>query len=43
MTVHDAQSKTDLALADLKGSADMAEISGLWLSPQRCDPHGLHP
>jgi len=34
MTVHDAQSKTDLALADLKGSADMAEISGLWLSPR---------
>ncbi|QXW28443.1 YdgA family protein [Aeromonas sanarellii] len=34
MTVHDAQSKMDLALADLKGSADMAEISGLWLSPR---------
>ncbi|MCE9954687.1 DUF945 family protein [Aeromonas rivipollensis] len=33
MTVHDAQSKMDLALADLKGSADMAEISGIWLSP----------
>ena len=34
MTVHDAQSKMDLALADLKGSADMAEISGIWLSPR---------
>ncbi|WP_241005995.1 DUF945 family protein, partial [Aeromonas media] len=33
MTVHDAQTKMDLALADLKGSADMAEISGIWLSP----------
>ena len=25
----------DLGLADVKGSADMSEISGIWLSPNR--------
>lgn len=34
MTVHEEQSKMDLVLADLKGSADIAEISGVLLSPQ---------
>ncbi|EKP0306308.1 DUF945 family protein [Aeromonas veronii] len=34
MTVHEEQSKMDLVLADLKGSADIAEISGVFLSPQ---------
>lgn len=34
MTVHEEQSKMDLVLADLKGSADIAEISGVMLSPQ---------
>ncbi|MGL5524623.1 MAG: DUF945 family protein [Aeromonas veronii] len=34
MTVHEEQSKMDLVLADLKGSADIAEISGVTLSPQ---------
>ncbi|HHQ4748728.1 TPA: DUF945 family protein [Aeromonas veronii] len=34
MTVHEEQSKMDLVLADLKGSADIAEISGVILSPQ---------
>ncbi|EKB20148.1 DUF945 family protein [Aeromonas veronii] len=34
MTVHEEQSKMDLVLADLKGSADVAEISGVFLSPQ---------
>lgn len=33
MTLHETQSKLDLVLADLKGSADLAEISGIWLSP----------
>ena len=34
MTVHEEQSKMDLVLAEMKGSADLAEISGVWLSPQ---------
>ncbi|MEV3833763.1 DUF945 family protein [Aeromonas allosaccharophila] len=34
MTVHEEQSKMDLVLADMKGSADIAEISGVLLSPQ---------
>lgn len=34
MTVHEEQNKMDLVLADLKGSADIAEISGVILSPQ---------
>jgi len=34
MTVHEEQSKMDLVLAGLKGSADIAEISGVLLSPQ---------
>ncbi|MEB8284977.1 YdgA family protein [Aeromonas veronii] len=34
MTVHEEQSKMDLVLADMKGSADIAEISGVILSPQ---------
>ncbi|MGL5813808.1 MAG: DUF945 family protein [Aeromonas sp.] len=34
MTFHEAQSKMDMVLADLKGSADVAEIQGLWLSPR---------
>lgn len=34
VTLHDAQSKMDMVLADLKGSADLAEISGVWLSPR---------
>lgn len=34
ITLHDAQSKMDMVLADLKGSADVAEISGVWLSPR---------
>ena len=34
MTVHEEQSKMDLVLAQMKGSADLAEISGVWLSPQ---------
>ncbi|MGY3914918.1 DUF945 family protein [Aeromonas australiensis] len=34
MTVHEEQSKMDLVLADLKGSADIAEINGVLLSPQ---------
>lgn len=34
MTFHEAQSKLDMVLAELKGSADLAEISGLWLSPR---------
>ncbi|MBR7631443.1 DUF945 family protein [Aeromonas popoffii] len=33
MTLHEEQSKMDMVLAELKGSADMAEISGIWLSP----------
>ncbi|MBV7435812.1 DUF945 family protein [Aeromonas sp. sif2416] len=34
MTLHEAQGKLDMVLADLKGSADLAEISGIWLSPR---------
>ncbi|MBP8160008.1 MAG: DUF945 family protein, partial [Aeromonas sp.] len=34
MTLHEEQSKMDMVLAELKGSADMAEISGIWLSPR---------
>lgn len=34
MSLHDAGSKMDLVLADLKGSADLAEIRGIWLSPR---------
>ncbi|QPR56469.1 DUF945 family protein [Aeromonas allosaccharophila] len=34
MTVHEEQSKMELELTDLKGSADIAEISGVLLSPQ---------
>ncbi|WP_033136711.1 DUF945 family protein [Aeromonas finlandensis] len=34
MTVHEEQNKMDLVLADMKGSADIAEISGVILSPQ---------
>ncbi|MFQ2906064.1 DUF945 family protein [Aeromonas allosaccharophila] len=34
MTVHEERSKMDLVLADMKGSADIAEISGVILSPQ---------
>ncbi len=34
LTLHDAQSKMDIVLADFKGSADLAEISGIWLSPR---------
>lgn len=32
MTLHEEQSK--MVLTELKGSADMAEISGIWLSPR---------
>jgi hypothetical protein len=34
MTLHEEQSKMDMVLAEFKGSADMAEISGIWLSPR---------
>lgn len=34
MTFHEDQSNVDMVLADLKGSADLAEINGLWLSPR---------
>ncbi|MDF2415059.1 DUF945 family protein [Aeromonas sp. 1HA1] len=34
MTLHEEQNKMDMVLAELKGSADMAEISGIWLSPR---------
>ncbi|MGL4251159.1 MAG: DUF945 family protein [Aeromonas sp.] len=34
MTVHEEQSKTDLVLAQMKGSVELAEVSGVWLSPQ---------
>ncbi|MGL4933038.1 MAG: DUF945 family protein [Aeromonas sp.] len=34
MTMHQAQSNMDLVLADMKGSADIAELSGVMLSPQ---------
>ena len=34
MTLHEAQGKLDMVLADLKGSVDLAEISGIWLSPR---------
>ncbi|MEN9583966.1 MAG: hypothetical protein RLZZ616_972, partial [Pseudomonadota bacterium] len=34
MTLHEEQSKMDMVLAELKGSADMAEISGICLSPR---------
>lgn len=34
MTVHEEQNKLDLVLADMKGSADLAEISGILLAPQ---------
>ncbi|MGY3894787.1 DUF945 family protein [Aeromonas enterica] len=34
MTLHEEQSKMDMVLAELKGSADMAKISGIWLSPR---------
>ncbi|QTL94356.1 DUF945 family protein [Aeromonas jandaei] len=34
MTVHEEQSKMDLVLSDMKSSAELAENSGLWVSPQ---------
>ncbi|MEZ6964454.1 DUF945 family protein [Aeromonas sp. S9(2024)] len=34
MTVHEEQNKLDLVLADMRGSADLAEISGILLAPQ---------